>query len=136
VLKEKADFWHHGVSPSSHQARLDSLLTVLKALADGGLGAGCVLANLHHRRIIPLMERLLRIFEMHEEADPVALVPSRLLPDLLPQEYAATRARCAIDLRAIKNDDKGLWAFAMLPFGPLVSGFSPPLALLVHKVSP
>jgi hypothetical protein len=84
------------------------LLTALKALADGRLGAGCVLANLHHRRIIPLMERLLRIFEIHEEADPVALVPSRLLPDLLPQEYAATRARRAIDLRAIRNDDEGL----------------------------
>jgi hypothetical protein len=26
VLKWKADFWHHNVSPSSHQARLDSLL--------------------------------------------------------------------------------------------------------------
>jgi hypothetical protein len=67
---EKADSWHHGVSPSSHQARLDSLLAVLKALADDGLTAGCVLANLHHRRIIPLMERPLRIFVMHEDADP------------------------------------------------------------------
>jgi hypothetical protein len=25
----------------------------LKDLADGGLTAGCVLANLHHRRIVP-----------------------------------------------------------------------------------
>jgi hypothetical protein len=32
---------------------LDSLLDVLKASADGGLSAGCVLANLHHRRIVP-----------------------------------------------------------------------------------
>jgi hypothetical protein len=83
VLKEKADSWHHGVSPSSHQARLDSVLAALKALADAGLSAGCVLANLHHRRIIPLTERPLRIFEMHEEADPVVLAQSRLLPYLL-----------------------------------------------------
>jgi hypothetical protein len=62
VLKEKADSWHHGVSPSSHQARLDSLLAALKHLADAGMGAASVLANLHHRRIIPLMERPLRIF--------------------------------------------------------------------------
>jgi hypothetical protein len=48
VLKEKADSWHHGVSPTSHQTRLDSLLDALKALADGGLTAGCVLANLHY----------------------------------------------------------------------------------------
>jgi hypothetical protein len=118
VLKEKVDSWHHGVSPSSHQARLDSLLAALKALADGGLSAGCILANLHHRRVIPLMERPLRIFEMHEEADPVALAQSRLLPDLFPREYAATRKRRAIDLRAARNDDEALWAFTMLPVSP------------------
>jgi hypothetical protein len=44
------------------------------------------------------MERRLRIFEMHEEVDPVELAQSRLLPDLLPQEYAATRARRAVNL--------------------------------------
>jgi hypothetical protein len=70
VLIERADSWHHGVSPPSHQARLDSLLDALKALANGGLTAGCILANLHHRRIVPLRERPLRIFEMHEDADP------------------------------------------------------------------
>jgi hypothetical protein len=32
------------------------------------------------------MERQLRIFEMEETADPVALAQSRLLPDLLLQE--------------------------------------------------
>jgi hypothetical protein len=71
---EKADSWHHGVSPPSHQTRLDSLLAALKALANDVLTVGCVLANLHHRRTVSLMERLLRIFEMHEDADPVALV--------------------------------------------------------------
>jgi hypothetical protein len=59
-------------------------LLVLKDLADAGLGAAWVLANLHHRRIVPLMERRLRIFEMGDTADPVALAQSRLLPDLLP----------------------------------------------------
>jgi hypothetical protein len=132
---EKADSWHHGVSSSSHQARLDSLLAALKALADDGLTAGCVLANLHHRRIIPLMERPLRIFEMHEDADPIALAESRLMPDLLPWEYAATRARRAIDLRAARSDDAALWAFTMLPVGPLVSGLLPPLVLPVRGMS-
>jgi hypothetical protein len=131
VLKDRADSWHHGVSPPSHQTRLDSLLAALKALADCGLTAGCVLANLHHRRIAPLMERPLHIFEMHEDADPVALVQARLLPDLFPQEYAATRARRAIDLRAARNDDAVLWVFAMLPVSPLVSGVPPFLVLPV-----
>jgi hypothetical protein len=84
VVKEKADSWWHGVSPSSLQDRLESALLALKNLVDAGLGAASVLANLHHRRIIPLMERRLRIFEMSEAADPVALAQSRLLPDLLP----------------------------------------------------
>jgi hypothetical protein len=127
VVKEKADSWWHGLSPSSRQDRLDSALQALKALADGRLTAASVLANLHHRRIIPLMERRLHIFEMHEEADPVALAQSRLLPDLLPQEYAATRARRAVNLKVIRTDDVALWSFVMLPYGPLVSGFPPPL---------
>jgi hypothetical protein len=96
-------------------------LKVLKALADAGLTAASVLANLHHRRIVPLMERRLRIFKMKETADPVTLVQSRLMPDLLLQEYAATRARCAVNLRAMRVDDTSLWVFTMLPEGPLVS---------------
>jgi hypothetical protein len=95
----------------------------LKHLADRGLTAGCVLANLHHRRIIPLIERRLRIFEMDEDVDPIALAESRLLQDLFPREYATTRARRAIDLRVGRCDDASLWAFAMLPVGQLVSEF-------------
>jgi hypothetical protein len=41
VLIERANSWYHGVSPSSHQARLDSLLAALKALADDGLRGVC-----------------------------------------------------------------------------------------------
>jgi hypothetical protein len=133
VLKEKADSWHHGVSPSSHQARLDSLLTTLKNLADAGLGAASVLTNLHHWRIVPLVERRLRIFEMDEEADPVVLAQSRLLPDPLPQEYAATRARRAINLRDVKHSDNDLWSFVMLPYAPLVSGFLPPFSPSIRE---
>jgi hypothetical protein len=131
---DKADSWHHGVSPPSHQVRLDSLLAALKTLADGGLTAGCVLANLHHRRIVPLMERLLRVFEMREDANPIALVESRLQQDLFSREYSATRAQRAIDLMAAQSDDEALWAFTMLPVGPLVSEFPPFLVLLVRGI--
>jgi hypothetical protein len=86
IVKEKADSWRHGVSPSSRQDWLESALLELKNLVDAGLGAASVITNLHHRRIIPLMERRLHIFEMSEAANPVALAQSRLLPDLLPQE--------------------------------------------------
>jgi hypothetical protein len=124
-VKEKADSWWHGVSPSSRQDRLGSALHTLKSLADAGQGAASVLANLHHRQIVPLMERRLRIFEMNETSDPVALARSRLLPDRFPQEYAATRARRAVNLKAVKTSNDDLWLFVMLPDGPLVSGFSP-----------
>jgi hypothetical protein len=97
----------------------------LKSLADAGLGAASVLANLHHQRIIPLMERRLCIFEMDGAADPVALVHSRLLRDRFPQEYAATRARRAVNLKAVKSSNDDLWSFVMLPDGPLVSGLFP-----------
>jgi hypothetical protein len=110
-------------------------LQALKTLAEAGLGAALVLANLHHRRIVPLMERRLRIFEMHEEADPVALAQSWLLPDFLLQEYAATRARRAAKLKAVRNDDVALWSFVMLPYDPLVSGSPPLFSLLIRGVS-
>jgi hypothetical protein len=84
VLKAKTDAWHHGVSPSSRQERLELLTSALKSLADVGLGAASVLANLHHRRIVPLMERELRIFKMTKEADPTALEGSWLLHERLP----------------------------------------------------
>jgi hypothetical protein len=124
VAREKAQSWWHGMSPSSHKDRLDSTLKALKALAGARLTAASVLANLHHRRIIPLMERRLCIFEMEETADPVALAQSQLLPDLFPREYATMRARRTVNLKAMRTDDTALWAFAMLPEGPLVSRVS------------
>jgi hypothetical protein len=122
VLRERAASWYHRVSPPSHQAWLDSLVAALKKLADRGLTAGCVLANLHHRRVVPLMERPLRVFEMSKVADPVALARSRLLRDPFPRAFAATRARRAIDLRSGRCDDAALWVLEMLPTSQLVSG--------------
>jgi hypothetical protein len=91
VLKEKADSWWHGLSPSSRQDRLESALLTLKSLADAGLGAASVLANLHHRQIVPLMKRELRVYEMSEAANPTLLARSRFHSELLLREYAATR---------------------------------------------
>jgi hypothetical protein len=84
VLREEADSWWHNLSPSLRQDRVGSALRALKSLADAGLGTASVLTNLHHRRIVPLMERRLRIFDMDEMADPVALVHSRLVHDRFP----------------------------------------------------
>jgi hypothetical protein len=99
---------------------LDSLLAALRNLAGRRLTAGAVLAFLHHRRVVPLMERPLRIFEMTETADPIALARSRMLQAPLLREYAATRARSAVDLKSVRNN-RSLWDLEMLPTGKLVS---------------
>jgi hypothetical protein len=101
---------------------LDSLLVALRNLAGRGLTAEVVLAHLHHRRIVPLMERPLRIYEMTEDADPIALAKSWSLPSPFLREYAATQARRAIDPKSERYDDKALWDLEMLPTGPLVRG--------------
>jgi hypothetical protein len=108
------------VSTVQHRRRLDSLLAALKSLATRGLTAAIVIAFLHHRRIVPLMERLLCIFEMTEAADPVVLARSRMLPTPLERGYALTRARSAVDTRMLRND-RSPWDLEMLPTGPLVS---------------
>jgi hypothetical protein len=92
----------------------------LRNLATRGLTAAGVLAFLHHRRVVPLMERPLCIFEMTEEADPVALARSRMLPTPLGRAYALTRARNAVDTRMLRQD-RSPWDLEMLPTGPLVS---------------
>jgi hypothetical protein len=100
---------------------LDSLLAALRNLADCGLTAGAVLTFLHHRRIVPLMERPLHIFEMTETADPTALAMSRMLQSPLLREYAATRAQSAVDPKSVRND-RSLWDLEKLPTSKLVSG--------------
>jgi hypothetical protein len=124
VLKEKAHSWHHSLSPSSRQDRLESILLTLKGLADTGLGVASVLANLHHKRIIPLKEKELRIYEMSEAANPTSLARSRLLNDCSPREYAATRVRHAISLKAGRHNNDELWSFVMHPDAQAVSRLS------------
>jgi hypothetical protein len=114
VLREKPDSWSHGVSPVQHRRWLDSLLAALRNLAGRGLTAGAVLAFLHHRRVVLLMERPFRIFEMTETANPVALARSRTLQSPLLRKYAATRARSTVDTRSLRSD-RSLWDLEMLP---------------------
>jgi hypothetical protein len=64
VLKEKPDSWGYGVSTPQHRRRQDLVLAALRNLATCGLTAAGVLAFLHHRRVVPLMESPLCIYEM------------------------------------------------------------------------
>jgi hypothetical protein len=106
---------------------LESLTTALRSLADARLGAASIIANLHHRGIVPLMERELHIFEMRDAANPSSLARSRLLQECLLPEYAATRARRGVNLKWVPHSDDDLWSFVMLPDAPSMSA---PLLLL------
>jgi hypothetical protein len=81
------------------------------------------------------MERELRILEMDEMANPVALARSRLVHDRFPREYATTRARCAISLKAVMHSDDDLWSLVMLPDAPPVSGLFPFSFILLPRVA-
>jgi hypothetical protein len=131
VLMMKTDVWNHGVSPSSRQQRLESLTDALQRLVDAGLGAALVIANLHHRRIVPLMEKELRIFEMSDTANPSSLARSRLLQDRLLPEYVSMRVRRTISLKSVPHSDDDLWLFVMLPDAPAVSAPLLPSQVLV-----
>jgi hypothetical protein len=134
VVREKADSWWHGVSPSACQDRLDSALQALKSLADAGLGAASVITNLHHRRIAPLMERRPRIFEMHEEADPVALAQSRLLPDLLPREYTRHEGEARCQPQGRQERRRRALVVRHAPLRPVGEWIPAPFSLLIHGV--
>jgi hypothetical protein len=117
VLRERPNSWGHGVSTPQHRRRLDSVLAALKDLATRGLIAAGVLAFLHHRRA-------------REEADPVALARSRMLPTPLERAYALTRARSAVDTRMLQRPDRSPWDLEMPPTGPLVSVIPGPVFVL------
>jgi hypothetical protein len=133
VLKKKHDAWVQGVSPHARQRRLESLSSALRHLADSRLGVTSVIANFHHRRCIPLMERELRIFEMSDETNPMSLALSRLLQERLLNGYAATRAKRAVNLKMVPHSDDNLWSFMMLPdTGPVSTAFHLLFCFLSH----
>jgi hypothetical protein len=64
-------------------------MEALEALRNAGQTAAAVLAQCHRWRVISLMERALRIYEMAEGANPDALARSRLLAQPFALVYAA-----------------------------------------------
>jgi hypothetical protein len=121
VFKERPVSWGYGVSPPQHRTRQESVLGALQRLRKHGLTAMGVLAFLDHRRVVPLMERPLCIFEMTEAANPVDVARSRMLPTPLERPYALTRARSAVDTRTPPMPEgRTPWDIEMLPICPLV----------------
>jgi len=63
LITERPENWTYGVV-QVHQSRLNHLLDALKRLRVEGLSAALVLSAVHHRRVLSLMSRPLRMDEM------------------------------------------------------------------------
>jgi hypothetical protein len=100
VLKEKTDSWHHGVSPSPRQERLESLLNALKGLADAGLGAAWVLANFHHR-LLTVDYRIEVHMDLQAEKSPV-VVKGPFFPRVVNPRFRICGTMCNARIQSSK----------------------------------
>jgi hypothetical protein len=87
-----ADAWRYG-TPHDRQKNLEPLLKALEVLRKGGLTAAGVIATIHRRRVLPLAERRLPLWEMTPEAD---LEGSRMSSDPLPVDVLHGRVAVAL----------------------------------------
>jgi hypothetical protein len=80
VVTAAADNWRYG-TPRDRQKNLQPLLKALEELRKGGLTVAGVVTAIHRRRVLPLMERRLPLWEMTPGADLEGL---RMSSDPLP----------------------------------------------------
>jgi hypothetical protein len=92
VVTVAADAWRYG-TPHDRQKNLEPLLKALEVLRKGGLTAAGVIAAIHRRRVLPLAERRLSLWEMTPEAD---LEGSRMSSDPLPVDVLHGRVVVAL----------------------------------------
>jgi hypothetical protein len=88
VLMSCKDNWTYGVV-EEEKPKLQPLLDALRRLRQHGLTTGMVAAVFHHRRVLPLMQRRLRIDEMTPK---VSLEGSRMSHETLLLDEVARRA--------------------------------------------
>jgi hypothetical protein len=80
VVTAAVDNWRYG-TPRDRQKNLQPLLKALEELREGGLTAAGVVAAIHRRRVLPLTERRLPLWEMTPWVDLEGL---RMSSDPLP----------------------------------------------------
>jgi hypothetical protein len=68
VVTAASGNWRYG-APRERQKNLQPLLKALEELREGGLTAAGVVAAIHRRRVLPLMERRLPLWEMTPGVD-------------------------------------------------------------------
>jgi len=95
LITECPENWTYGVV-QVHQSRLDPLLDVMKKLRSEGLTAAVVLPVVHHRRVLPLMSRPLRMDEMAPGASTRDLEACRMSSDAPANDEVVAWVRAAI----------------------------------------
>ena len=110
VLTEKPDSWGYGVSPLERQARLKVYTDALQRLAGKGLTAAIVSANFHQRRVLPLMERKLPLFQMTVDAP---FEGTKMMEEFLSDDVSAQRAARVVSQPPCNTVD--YWRVSMRP---------------------
>jgi len=95
LITERLENWTYGVV-QVHQSRLDPLLDALKKLRVEVLSAALVLSSVHHRRVLPLMSRPLRMDEMGPDASSRDLEACRMSNEALADDEVAAWVRAAV----------------------------------------
>jgi hypothetical protein len=107
VVTAAGDTWRYG-APRERQKNLQPLLKALEELRKGGLTAACVVAAIHRRRVLPLVERRLPLWEMTPGVDSEGL---QMSSDPLPTDDLHRRVAGTVG-----KLDTG--AFSQLPMRP------------------
>ena len=92
---EHLENWNYGVIKTL-QSQLRPLLDALKKLRKEGLTAALVLSAVHHRRVLPLMSRSLRMDEMGPGVSSRDLEACRMSNEASPYEEFVARVRAAV----------------------------------------
>jgi len=95
LITERPENWTYGVV-QVHQSRLDPLLDALKKLRVEGLSAALVLSVVHHRRVLLLMSRPLRMDEMGPGVSSRDLEACRMSNEAPTDDEVAARVRAAV----------------------------------------
>jgi hypothetical protein len=85
VLMSRKDNWSYGIVEED-KPKLQPLLDALRRLRQRGLTAGMVVTAFHRRRVLPLMQRRLRIDEM---TPGFSLEGSQMSHETLPHDEVA-----------------------------------------------
>lgn len=107
VLMKQHHTWPYRVSPVEKQRQLQVYTDALQWLSSAGLTAADVILRFHQRRVLPLMERKLMLWEMVPGAN---LEGTQMMTGALEDEYAIQRAR-----RAVGQLPADLCAVVMMP---------------------